>query len=212
MLPSPCTPRFDGCPSLRPLPPLTPLDVAQGRWRDGTGARSYSREVRTRQAGPRKGEEKIGFTARELRRRLFRSRACARISSVSVERKELTLRSHPTAAREGAREEWQRGPTPQRIRTRCARGESQVERLERGSHTPVTSASRGDDGPPVVAGPNRPLPNLLSFLFFFIFFYLISFPISNFHLNMHIQKKFCMNYNYIFIFIHLLFDYFNSLN
>ncbi|ONL99565.1 tRNA-splicing endonuclease subunit Sen2-2 [Zea mays] len=30
MLPSPCTPRFDGCPSLRPLPPLTPLDVAQG--------------------------------------------------------------------------------------------------------------------------------------------------------------------------------------
>jgi hypothetical protein len=103
MLPSPCTPRFDSRPSLRPLPPLTLLGVAQGRWRDGTGARSYSREVRTRQAGPRKGEEKIGFMARELRRRLFRSRACARIPSVSVERKELTLRSHPTAAGEGAR-------------------------------------------------------------------------------------------------------------
>jgi hypothetical protein len=85
------------------LPPLTPLGVAQGRWRDGTRARSYSREVRTRQDGPRKGEEKIGFTSRELRRRLFRSRACARIPSVSVERKELTLRSHPTAAGEGAR-------------------------------------------------------------------------------------------------------------
>ena len=40
------------------LPPLTPLGVAQGRWRDGTGARSYSREVRTRQAGPRKGGRK----------------------------------------------------------------------------------------------------------------------------------------------------------
>ena len=77
------------------LPPLTPLGVAQGRWQDGTRARSYSREVRTRPAGPRKGGEKIGFTTRELRRRLFRSRACARIPSVSVERKELTLRSHP---------------------------------------------------------------------------------------------------------------------
>ena len=160
------------------LPPLTPLGVAQGRWRDGTGARSYSREVRTRQAGPRKWGRKD---------RIHDPGASAEV----VPKPRLCPDSVRFGGEEGAdapvppdsswrgcacSREWQRGPTPQRIRTRDARGESQVERLERGSPTPVTSAARGDDGPPWWLG--RIGHFLISFLFsFFIFFYLISFPI-----------------------------------